>query len=116
MKERKNCVIAASLGGIAFLLIYGIKILNPQYTDWLLMGGDPSQHYLGWEFYRRSDWFFPLGLTDQLAYPLKTSVIYTDSIPLFAVFFKLFCLHSFNILEYGGCCALYCRDIMQPEF
>ena len=108
MKERKNCVIAASLGGIAFLLIYGIKILNPQYTDWLLMGGDPSQHYLGWEFYRRSDWFFPLGLTDQLAYPLKTSVIYTDSIPLFAVFFKLFRHILPAQFQYFGIWGLLC--------
>lgn len=108
VKERKNCVIAASLGGIAFLLIYGIKILNPQYTDWLLMGGDPSQHYLGWEFYRRSDWFFPLGLTDQLAYPLKTSVIYTDSIPLFAVFFKLFRHILPAQFQYFGIWGLLC--------
>ena len=108
VKERKNCVIAASLGGSAFLLIYGIKILNPQYTDWLLMGGDPSQHYLGWEFYRRSDWFFPLGLTDQLAYPLKTSVIYTDSIPLFAVFFKLFRHILPAQFQYFGIWGLLC--------
>lgn len=108
MKERKTCVTAALLGGIAFLLIYGIKILNPLYTDWLLMGGDPSQHYLGWEFYRSSDWFFPLGLTDQLAYPLKTSVIYTDSIPLFAVFFKLFRHILPAQFQYFGIWGLLC--------
>ena len=89
MKRININIVAALLGGIAFVLIYGVKILNPLYTDWLLTGGDPSQHYLGWEFFRRSDWYFPLGLTDQLAYPLKTSVIYTDSIPIFAVFFQV---------------------------
>ena len=39
--------------------------------------------------YRNGDWTFPIGLTDQLAYPYYTSVIFTDSIPIFAVFFKL---------------------------
>lgn len=108
MKKKNDCMIAALLGGIAFVLIYGIKILNPLYTDWLLTGGDPSQHYLGWEFFRRSDWYFPLGLTDQLAYPLKTSVIYTDSIPIFAVFFKLFRSILPRQFQYFGIWGLLC--------
>lgn len=108
MKKININIVAALLGGIAFALIYGIKILNPLYTDWLLTGGDPSQHYLGWEFFRRSDWYFPLGLTDQLAYPLKTSVIYTDSIPIFAVFFKLFRSILPRQFQYFGIWGLLC--------
>lgn len=108
MKKININIVAALLGGIAFVLIYGIKILNPLYTDWLLTGGDPSQHYLGWEFFRRSDWYFPLGLTDQLAYPLKTSVIYTDSIPIFAVFFKLFRSILPQQFQYFGIWGLLC--------
>lgn len=108
MKKVNTRAIAAFMGGIAFLLIYGIKILNPVYTDWLLTGGDPSQHYLGWEFFRRSDWFFPLGLTDRLAYPAKTSVIYTDSIPIFAVFFKLFRHILPARFQYFGIWGLLC--------
>lgn len=108
MKKININIVAALLGGIAFALIYGIKILNPLYTDWLLTGGDPSQHYLGWEFFRRSDWYFPLGLTDQLAYPLKTSVIYTDSIPIFAVFFKLFRNILPQQFQYFGIWGLLC--------
>ena len=40
------------------------------------------------EAYRNSDWHFPIGMIDSLVYPNQTSVIYTDSIPLFAIFFK----------------------------
>ncbi len=108
MKKININIVAALLGGIAFVLIYGVKILNPLYTDWLLTGGDPSQHYLGWEFFRRSSWYFPLGLTDQLAYPLKTSVIYTDSIPIFAVFFKLFRSILPRQFQYFGIWGLLC--------
>ncbi|MBQ7501567.1 hypothetical protein IJT93_02465 [bacterium] len=50
--------------------------------------GDQSQHQLGWEAYRNSPWYFPLGFMDQLSYPTKVSVTFTDSLPLFAVFFK----------------------------
>lgn len=108
MKKINTRTIAACMGGIAFLFIYGIRILNPLYTDWLLTGGDLSQHYLGWEFFKRADWYFPLGLTDQLAYPMKTSVIYTDSIPIFAVFFKLF-RHILPVqFQYFGIWGLLC--------
>ena len=37
-----------------------------------------------------SDWHFPVGLIDTLSYPTSVSVIYTDSIPLVALIFKLF--------------------------
>ena len=81
--------MAAVLGAVVFALLYGTHILNPAYDAWLLSQGDLTQHYLGWCFYRRGNWTFPIGLTDQLAYPSYSSVIFTDSIPLFAVFFKL---------------------------
>ncbi len=93
MKEwvKKNIAIlsAMSIGAFLFICIYGVHILNPVYVDWLITGGDRPQHYLGWVAYRNSQWFFPIGLTDQLSYPMKTSIIFTDSIPLLAVFFKL---------------------------
>lgn len=91
-KKRKNVtiyILVAVLAAVVFCCIYGVNILNPGYTDWLVTGGDLSQHYLGWVAYRYSSWHFPIGLTDRLAYPACTSVIFTDSIPLFAVVFKI---------------------------
>lgn len=91
-KKRKNIAIymlVAALAAVVFCCIYGVNILNPGYTDWLVTGGDLSQHYLGWVAYRYSSWHFPIGLTDRLAYPACTSVIFTDSIPLLAVVFKI---------------------------
>ena len=78
------CLAAAAL----FAGIYGVQLLNPAYTDWLLTGGDSTQHYLGSAAFRQSRWFFPLGMMDTLHYPQTSSVIFTDSIPLLAVFFK----------------------------
>lgn len=78
------------LGAVCFVLIYGIKVLDVTNDSWIMLSKDQDirQHYLGWCHYRKSPWGFPIGMIDSLAYPYKMSVIYTDSIPLFAVIFK----------------------------
>lgn len=90
---KKNLILiflcGAILGLISFIAIYGYNVLDVQYDDWLKKGGDLTQHYLGWRFYRNSNWSFPIGLIEGLTYPSKISIIYTDSIPLFAVIFKI---------------------------
>lgn len=83
-------ILGAMVGIVTFLCIYGGHVLNFTYTDWLLGGGDLTQHYLGWCFFRAGDWTFPIGLMDRMSYPNEVSVIFTDSVPLMAVFFKLF--------------------------
>ena len=83
-------MLASSLvGALLFVIIYGVRILDPTYDDWLLQGGDLTQHYVGWLFFRRSEWQFPFGLIDGVLGNIKVSVMYTDSVPLLAVFFKL---------------------------
>ncbi len=73
-----------------FCLIYGKVALDVQMDEWIFArGGDIVQHYLGWKFYRNSPWEFPIGMTNGTSFPHFTSVIYTDSIPIFAVLFKL---------------------------
>ena len=89
-KQNQVWILGAFVGIITFISIYGVQVLNVTYIDWLLGGGNLTQNYLGWCFYRSSDWIFPVGLMDGMTYPNEVSVIYTDSIPLAAVFFKLF--------------------------
>lgn len=87
---QKSIWISAFLGASLFVIIYGVRVLDPQYTSWLYAAGaDLTQHHLGWMAFRNSGWSFPVGLTDQLSYPEKISIVFTDSIPLFAVAFKL---------------------------
>ncbi len=79
------------LGAVCFILVYGVKILDPTYDAWLFSGDmDLRQHYIGFCHFRQSSFRFPIGLIETLSYPMSMSVIYTDSIPLFAVIFKLF--------------------------
>lgn len=83
------------IGITVFLLIYGVSVLSFTNVDWLLAStkleglSDLSQHYLGWVAFRNSPWHFPFGLFDGL-YSDSLSITYTDSIPLFAIPFKLF--------------------------
>jgi hypothetical protein len=76
---------------IVFQLGYGLKVLQPTNISWLMtVKDDWGQHYLGWFFYRNEPWHFPLGHIDKFYYSLGTNVGFTDSIPLMAIFFKLF--------------------------
>jgi len=77
------------MGVAIFISLFGTWVINPTHVDWLLVGGDLSQHYLGWEFYRQSDWTFPLGVMQNVAYPHGLSIVFMDSIPLFAIPFKV---------------------------
>lgn len=102
------CIVGAILGVIFFIIIYGFRVLNPTYDEWLLGKGDLTQHYLGWCFFRKGNWAFPFGLTNQLAYPSYSSVIFTDSIPVFAVLFKLLSPLLPETFQYFGLWGLLC--------
>ncbi len=95
MKNSKKQYILFSaigfvLGMVLFCLIYGVQIIDPTYDTWIANArGDLAQHYLGWTFYRKTPWKFPIGLADGIIGNDSLSIIYTDSIPILAVFFKL---------------------------
>lgn len=73
------------LGAIAFFLVVGFAQINPLNAGWLLGRLDPTQHYLGWLFYRSGEWTFPLGLNPLFGQDLSSSIVYSDSIPLLAI-------------------------------
>ena len=77
-----------ALGVISFLIVVGLDPLNPINTSWILGRLDPTQHYLGWLFYRDSEWAFPVGLNPNFGQDLSSSIVYSDSIPLLAIPFK----------------------------
>ena len=92
--DKKTAFFAgATIGLIIFRRIYGFGCVNVTNDAFLINGyleKDIAQHYAGWMLFRNSDWTFPLGVGKNIAYPYGTAVSYTDSIPIFAVFFKIF--------------------------
>ena len=80
------------IAAIFFSFWFGTYILNPEHIDWLLESNhhDTLQHFVGWEFFRFEPWHFPLGVIKNYGYPIPTSIVYTDSIPVLALLFKCF--------------------------
>ncbi|MED5500567.1 MAG: DUF6311 domain-containing protein [Pseudomonadota bacterium] len=84
--------IAASalLGAWLALHLYGWAAIDPTQVRWLLTEGDPFQHFIGWDAFRRDEWRWPLGAIPQLGTLIDSSIVFTDSIPLLAFPLKLF--------------------------
>jgi hypothetical protein len=96
-------IICGFIGALFFVHVFGFAILDFTYTDWLMNAEeDTPQHYLGWKLFRNSEWYFPVGLMDNIVYPFKESVMYTDSIPLFAILFKILSPILPNEFQYFG--------------
>tara|TARA_B100000989_G_scaffold50898_1_gene33752 strand:- start:995 stop:3085 length:2091 start_codon:yes stop_codon:yes gene_type:complete len=79
-------LFVTSLSFSFYLLGYGNFNFSNQ--SWLI-NGDLSQYQLGWKFYREDIWRFPLGLNPNYGITNSSSIIYSDSVPLFAIFFKV---------------------------
>ena len=99
---------AALLGALIFVSMFGLAILNPSNTDWLMYDGDLKQHFVGWEFFRESVWTFPIGMIEGLAYPYGLAVTFMDSIPLLAIPLKLFQGVLPEHFQYFGLWGLLC--------
>lgn len=100
----------AAVGVLFFLFLYGVRVLDPTNADWILnSGADPSQHYLGWALYRGSDIRLPyLGMSYNTVYPYRTSVLYSDSIPLLALLFRPLAGQLSPVFQYLGWWGLGC--------
>lgn len=101
----------ALLGALVFVALYGVRVLDPTCVDWILNNGspDPSQHYLGWVFFRNSAVRLPyLGANYDAIYPYRTSILFTDSIPLLALLAKLFSPLLPARFQYFGWWGLLC--------
>ncbi len=96
-------LLCAAVGALCFIGIYSVRVLDFTNTGWLFNNDhDLRQHYIGWCAFRSDPWRFPFGLIDSLSYPDSMSVIYTDSIPLFAVIFKIFAPYLPETFQYFG--------------
>ena len=111
LQKHRWSLTGALLGALVFLILYGVRVLAPTCVDWILNNPspDPAQHYLGWVFYRRSGWHLPyLGANYSAIYPYRTSILYTDSIPLLAVLGKLLGGVLPARFQYLGLWGLFC--------
>ncbi len=102
---------------LAFLYLFGFRVLNVYDTNFVYAGGDFTVSYLGSVFYRLDEWRWPLLMHTNLAYPFGISVHGTDGSPLLSLIFKVF--HKFFGLpadvQFVGIWTLICY-ILQAVF
>lgn len=111
LKKYQWPMTGALLGALVFVALYGVRVLDPTCVDWILNNPspDPSQHYLGWAFFRNSTVRLPyLGANYSVIYPYRTSILFTDSIPLLALLGKLFSPILPVRFQYFGWWGLLC--------
>jgi hypothetical protein len=102
------------IGIMTFFTIAGPRFLDPTNIAWLV-GGDPLQHYLGWAFFRHSPWTWPIGLNPAYGMDFSNSIVFTDSIPLLAIPFKVIAFFLPEPFQYLGIWVLLCF-VLQAYF
>ena len=95
------------LGAAVFRLVTGGRMLLPTNIGWI-QGEDPTQHYLGWAFFRQGPWTWPYGASPDWGLEFSNSILYTDSVPLLAFVFKPFSPLLPHPFQYLGIWVLSC--------
>jgi len=103
-----DALLAVLVGAIAFFVIVGPKVLDVGNIAWLAEGDDSFQHYLGWEFFRLSEWTWPPGLNPDFGLQFSSSIIFSDSVPLLALPLKLLSPILPAVFQYTGWWVLVC--------
>lgn len=92
LKNNNNILVIFYLLLSFILTVSFIGIDNIYFNEinWLLGAGDKSNAQNGWTFFKEDQWRFPLGANPNYGLDVSTSIIFSDSIPLFAFLFKVF--------------------------
>ena len=86
-----------------WIYLLGTDYIDPSNIEWLFLG-DLPQAQLGWEFFRDDYWRFPFGSNPNYGIYFGGSIVFSDSIPIFAILFKLinFLLpENFQYFQFG---------------
>ena len=76
-----------SLASVFFLL--GTDSFSITNTRWIYHdGSDMAQSHVGWYFFKNDIWRFPLGSNPNYGDEFANSIVFSDSIPILALFFK----------------------------
>lgn len=115
--SRHSLWIPVLLACLLFLALGGQSILLPSNTGWLMRGFfDPPTNLLGWEFFRETPLLqFPLGANPRYGMEQGSSIVFSDSLPLFALPFKLIGPLLPDSFQYFGLWVLTCM-VLQGVF
>ena len=100
--------IAVLIGVLSFYQVVGLRALDFSNILWLTTSSDTFTQYLGWEFFRKDDWRWPLGSNPNYGLEFSSSVIFSDSIPLVSIPLKLFAKALPDVFQFAGYWLLVC--------
>ncbi|WP_447893770.1 DUF6311 domain-containing protein [Vreelandella sp. GE22] len=103
--RRTTLLLVALLATLMGSYLYK-GILDPTHTEWLLDEGDLLQHFLGWHYFRHEAWGWPIGALHTFGTEVRTSIVFTDSLPLVAIPLKLIQAWLPDPFQYQGLAAL----------
>ena len=75
----------------SFLLTYiilGSGNILPTNEDWMIHG-DAATDLIVWKYFFNDIWRFPIGLNPNYGLGQGSSIIYSGSVPILSIFFKL---------------------------
>ena len=112
MYKESGFYLSLAIGLALFAYIVGIEIVDFGNIYWLIdcpIICDAQQHLLGWLFFRETEILqFPLLKNTSFGLYTGSSLIYTDSLPIFAIIFKFFNSFLEFQFQYFGLWVLTC--------
>jgi len=88
MNYKNNIFFLFISVGLTVALL-GVEYIPITKTAWLHNGSDITQLQSGWHFFKNDIWRFPLGINPNYGGNFSNSIVFSDAIPLLALFFKL---------------------------
>jgi len=110
LRSRRNSILLFALIviSLATWAVSWRSCMAPWVTECFTHGGwgDYKLHYYSWIAYVNNSSFIPPSI-NSFTWPYETSLMYTDSMPLFAIFFKPFaCITGFKSWQYFSFASL----------
>ena len=86
--KKNSTLFPFIIGFLLFVALCGFNTLNPSNISWIFYGDDASAMYMGWSFFRLSD-FSLLFNNPFYGLELSSTIGYSGSIPILAFIFKI---------------------------
>ena len=89
MKNKYKILFFYTLSSLLLTyVILGKDNISPTFDNWMLRG-DVASNLVAWKYFFNDIWRFPIGLNPDYGLGQGSSIIYSGSIPLLSIFFKL---------------------------
>ncbi len=103
-----NILILFFVSIILTIFFVGAKNLWFDQVDWLYGHGDLTNAQLSWQYFQHDSWHFPIGKNPSYGLEISNSIVFTDNIPLFAIFFKILNVVIPNKFQYFSLWIFIC--------